>query len=54
MIERGYTEAPDPNPLVPCQDCGREERWEDIQESGDWQVSKDPDVPFLCPGCKDE
>jgi hypothetical protein len=39
------------NPSVACQKCGQEERWVAIQERGDWQVSSDPDVPFLCPNC---
>ena len=45
--------VPDHNPLLPCTNCGTEARWQSIKASGDWQVSNDRDVPFLCPECMD-
>lgn len=44
--------VPDRNPLLPCEWCGHEERWEEIRENGGWLKSNHPDVPMLCPSCR--
>lgn len=44
--------APIKNPVLSCEWCDASDLWENIKDS-EWQVSNDPDVPFICPACQD-
>lgn len=41
------------NDFIECSEtlCDTSERWKDIKNSEDWQVSNDPEIPLLCPEC---
>lgn len=41
------------NDFVECSDeeCDTSERWKYIKKNSEWQVSNDPEIPLLCPGC---
>lgn len=41
------------NDTIQCGDaqCETSERWADIKDSDEWQVSNDPEMPLLCPEC---
>jgi len=47
-------DAIDPNPTLECQDeqCDRTAQAEDAKENG-WLLHLAPEIPVLCPECKD-
>lgn len=47
--------VPDRNPWIECNGCDRRERYQSLKDDDweDWQKPSDPDVPLLCPECKD-
>lgn len=43
---------PGPDPLTPCNGCGKEYRVSEFRQNG--QISNDPEEPVLCADCLDE
>jgi uncharacterized protein YlaI len=45
--------VPDRNPTVHCAEetCDRSEQAKDLTD--DWQLENDPEIPVLCPECKE-